>query len=65
MGQILSSRDVQAGPCLSAMCGRLHSRCSMGSTLITVGVHSLLALVSSSLVVICSHLSSCGRVTPL
>ena len=65
MGQILSSSDVQAGPCLSAMCGRLHSRCSMGSTLITVGVHSLFALVGSSVVVVCSHLSSCGRVTPL
>ena len=35
-GQILSSSNVQAGPFLSAMCGRLLSRYSLGSTLIAV-----------------------------
>ena len=51
MGQILSSSDMEAGPCLSAMYGRLICRCGMGSTLITVGVCSLVAvgrLISSS-----------------
>ena len=49
-GQILSSSNVQAGPFLSTMCGRLLSRYSLGSTLIAVGVRSLFAvgrLVSS------------------
>lgn len=40
VGQILSSSGVQAGPRLSAMCGRLLSRCGMGSTL--TGVWCLL-----------------------
>ena len=38
------------------MCGRLLSRWGMGSTLITVVICPLFAGVSSSLVVICSHL---------
>ena len=43
-GQILSSSNVQAGPFLSAMCGRLLSRYSLGFTLIAVGVRSLVAV---------------------
>ena len=61
MWQILSSSDVKAGPCLNAMFGRLLTSCSMGPTLIAVGVRSLFAVVSLSLVVICSHLTSCVR----
>ena len=46
MGQILSSSDVQAGPCLVAMCHRLlsscgmrlHSSCSEGALLICGGM---------------------------
>ena len=41
MGQIISSSDVLAGPCLSAMCMRVLSSCSMGVTLVAVRVHSL------------------------
>ena len=41
MGQIISSSDVLAGACLSAMCMRVLSSCSMGSTLVAVRVHFL------------------------
>ena len=52
MRQVLYSSEVQAGPCLSAMCVRLLSRYGLGSTLIAVSVRSLFPvdrLVSSCL----------------
>jgi len=67
VGQILCSSDVQVGPCLSAMCGRPHPRCSMGYTLIAVGVRSLFAvgLLVSSLVMAGELLFNCGSWAPL
>ena len=60
MGQITSSSDVLAGPCLSAMCRRVLSSCS-------TGLHSscsegplYLWWVGSSLAAVCKLLSSFG-----
>ena len=51
MGQILSSSDVEIGPCLIEICARLLSSCSMG-------LHSNWSEVPL-LVVMCQLLSSC------
>lgn len=61
-----SSSDVQAGPFLSAMSGRLFSRYGFWGPLSLQWVSTLYLLwINSSLVVFCSHLSHCGRGTPL
>ena len=63
MVQMLSSCDVQPGPCLVAMCGRLLSRCDMGLPSNYSEGPCFISAVSSSLVVLCRLLSSCGRGT--
>ena len=60
--QVLSSSDVQACPCLVAMCRRLLSSCSIDLYSNCSEGPLYLWTDGSSLVVVCRLLSSCGGV---